>query len=228
MTITLDATAAATTANSTTLTISAFTATSGALIRVDVGTASDTDVTSVTYDGNSLTEVFDQDLVTVANLRLASYIGLLGADGTANDVVVTWGTNPGAVAQGARVSSWLGVEMSSVAASHRTIYSGGDDTGVGVDVTVVDSQSGDVVVSATMSNHTAITPGQTTVGVSNNIAGDGKSLGVQYTTASGASTVMSWTDDVFNTHVAYALVPSGAAAPEGPKLRVVRSPIRIN
>ena len=226
MAIALDATAATATAFQSVVTVASFTATAGALIRVDVCAGTDTDCTGVTYAGNALTELFDADLAAATTCRVASYLGITGADGSPHDVVATWAASISG-AQCVRVSSWTGVDITSVAASHRTVYSAGDATGSGADVTVVDSQANDVVVSATMSFDLTIVAGQTSVGANNNIAGDGKSFGVQYTTAVGASTVMSWTNDTFNTHVAYALVPVSAPSVPGPTLHVIRSGIRL-
>jgi hypothetical protein len=230
MAIALDATASNLAVNSATITIPNFTATPGTLIRVDSAIRATTDTTGVTYNGVSLTELFDQNLASAGSLRVASYIGIAGPDGAPHDVVVTLAASPGGVSEIARVSSWSGVDISSIAAAHRTIYSAGDTAGAGANVTVVDSVAGDVVVSANWTTGTSITNVETVVGIDNDVAGDGRSFGVQYKVATGASTVMAWTGDALCTHVAYALVPAAEVPPiedQPETLHVIRSGIRL-
>lgn len=232
MAITLDATTSASgTATTGPLTISNFTATTGSALVVSIalGGGGSVSVTGVSYNGQSLTERYDAN-PTGFSSRVAVYVGVAGADGSPHDVTITLGGDNGGNHYMAVASSWSGVETSSVDAMHRTIYSDFDNSaGDGADVTVVDSQSGDVVIAQNHVAATTITNNQTDVVTEfNNTAGNGHSFGVEYTAASGASTVMSWTGDNFCTVVGFALVPAAAGGATAPTLRVVRSNIRIN
>ena len=193
----------------------AFTAAVDSIICVDVYREYAGTVTGCTYNSQALTEVFQGDLSS-GGVRAAAvcYIGIAGIDGASHNVVLTASIDVSPWAFAARVSSWLGVERGTVAATHRTIYSAGDGGGgAGVNVTVVDSQAGDVVKSMSASSSGVLALVDTTVGLNTNIGGSTSDLGVQYRTATGASEVVSFTGDAFCTNVAYALVPASVVSP---------------
>lgn len=198
---------------STTVTVP-LAATSGSVITVEIAlsdpSAGAGGVTSVTYDGNALTELFDDELGTTVQAGVASYIGVAGANGAVKNVVVTLGTSLADGYCGVRATSWQGIVNSSAAAAHRTIYSGGA-AGGGVNLTVTDSVAGDPVLSFIHSGITgSIAAVETVVGELHlDRLGGNLDWALQYKIATGASTVMAWTGDDFCTHVAYALVPAG-------------------
>lgn len=166
---------------------------------------------SCTFNGTSMTELWDviDDLVAqiaTGYLLIAPAAGahnvVLTANGTAD---LLWG---GAV-------GLSGLEQSSIGAAHRTIYSNNSagGAGTGPTVTVVDSASGDLVVDSAVTLNATITvgTGQTSRAEDDAIAGGGSSGGVSTESATGGNTVMSWTGGSFWACGATALIAAAAA-----------------
>jgi len=182
---------------------------SGTGLVVVLMTSGNTACTSVTFDSVAMTELWD--------------LGDSGAIGSCGYLMVSpnAGAHTVAVTIAGAVDAWggavglAGIETASVAAAHRTVYTGTGGGGGAPTVTVVDSQSGDVVINGVGVSDTAITAAQTLQIQEDNLFGNAISGGLSTTTAAGASTVMNWTTTgTFWASGATALIASagGAAA----------------
>jgi hypothetical protein len=174
-------------------------------------------ITAITYNGVSFTELFQDDLSGAGvQVGAAVFMAVTGADGLAHTPAFTSNVNLDGVFL--QLEAWAGVESSSVAAAHRTIYAAGDGgAGAGADLTVVDSQADDIVWSlcdtwisgaGVSPDFFPVTSETTHPQLSSN------DLASQYQVASGANTVVTFTGDDYCTNVAFALVP--AAGEEEP------------
>ena len=105
---------------------------------------------------------------------------------------------------------------SPTASSYRTAYTANDSTGSDPpSLTVVNSQNGDLVVDNITSYPTAGTQGggQTLWNQTNPLGGS-IVQNVSRESATGASTIMSWSGTgLFYAHAAVALIPSGGGGP---------------
>lgn len=167
-------------------------------------------VTGVTYNSVALTQLLgttdDSGGVLATN---SAWIIHNPASGT-HDLVATFSA-AGSSNSALHGLSYTGVEATSAAAAHRAPYHNGAG-----DVTVVDSVSGDMVVGS-CGNYDfgagAISAGATwnSRRFDNAISGGSYALGSEDTIATGASTVVVFTNDNdFSTNIAFALIPAAA------------------
>lgn len=172
----------------------------GAMAAVDA-------VTGVTVNGVAMTVLqADTDLssggVLAKNSAWAMYnppVGLV-------TIILTTNGTAGYIA--GHSFSFTGINLTSVAAMHRTIYPLGDGgSGTGIPITVVDSVSGDLVLMNTGNWGTAPVAAQTGLLSYLNISAGAYDYVSEYTTAAGASTVMSFTGGQNCTNIAFALKP---------------------
>lgn len=215
MAIAFDAVNGATGIGVSSLTYAITVAVGGVLLVFAAPLGSAQTVSSVTFDGVALTVV----LVLTDNsggvaAKNSAWMSVNPTTGISKNVVVTFSAALGDSGASHAVS-YTGVETSSVAAAHRTIYSGGAG-GSGANLTVVDSQAGDLVIGS-CANYTGGTQPSAGAGFTSrrfDTGIDGPfALGTEDISATGASTVVSFTNDDFCTNVAYALVPgSGGGA----------------
>lgn len=174
-------------------------------------------VSSVTYNTFTFDELYDNTADGSNIAGVAGLISVAGCDGAAHDLVTTWATT-GSGPHHAIVSWWSGVENSSNAAAHRAVYS--DGTGAGdLNVTVADSQSGDVVVHGVFNWGTNLTADQTSIVTANGLFSGSYDALMQYTSASGGNTNMTVTDGQIGTAWATALVPASGGSPDVSQLR---------
>ena len=147
---------------------------------------------TVKFNGTDLTELWDLN-DSQPFCAVSGYLMVNPAITTAN-IVVTWAAAVDAGIAGAM--SLAGIETSSVAAAHRTVYTATDAAHAVADptITVVDSENGDLVIdaAATWNATIAVGAGQTSRTEQDNIAGNNISWGASTESATGASTVMSW------------------------------------
>lgn len=173
-----------------------------------VGAASaDAGITiSATFNGTALTVLWDIDANTV--YHVAGLLMVNPASG-AHNIVVTFTDASGPTTVLAGGVGLLGLVSSSVAAAHRTVYT--NTPASAPTVTVVDSQSGDLVIDSAVTFNTSIAvgAGQTSRVEVDNGAGSTISWGVSTESATGGNTVMSWTGGAFSGSGATALIASG-------------------
>lgn len=175
-------------------------------IFVGVGFTGAVTITSVTWNGSeNFTELWNAQNGT--NQQASGFLIVNPTVGTFN-IVVTWSS---AVAAGvAGAISLAGLEASSVANAHRTIYTN-TGTATPITVTVTDSQNNDLVVdSALCLNATmgGVGSGQTSQAQDDAIGGGSRSWGLSTEPATGASTIMDWGSTNIWATGATALVPT--------------------
>lgn len=195
--------------NDTSSTVS-LTCPAGDVLVVNAG-ADNQRVTSATYNGVTLTELYDDTIDGAGIAGVAALMAVSGCDGSAHDLVTTWATTAGGPHH--VIAAWFsGVETASVAAAHRTVYFDGTASG-DLNITVADSQSGDVVVYGVFNWGTNLTADQTSIVTANGLFAGSYDVLMQYTSASGGNTNMTVTGGQIGTAWAFALVPaSGGAA----------------
>lgn len=173
--------------------------------------------TGVTYNGTALTQL--QATVDDSGGVLAQHSAWVihnPSTGSAYNCVASF-SSAGAAYSALHVVSYTGVANGSAAATHRTIYHGGSGG-----LTVVDSQSSDMVVcsAATYNNSTPTTAGSgmTSRAQSSSVGGGSYHCTTEEKSATGASTVMTFTNELgFTTAIGFALIPgSGGASGGGP------------
>lgn len=219
MAIALDQTGSGSAFSGTTVTVTNFTATTGSVIHVSVLNSNmpTLTITAVSYNGGSFTKLYEADESGGANIGMSQWLSVTGADGSAHDMTVTVSADLSGNLAHVIVSSWTGVETSSVANAHRTIYHDGTGT-EDLDVTVVDSQNNDVCLHAVANYGTDVGnggAGYSTVVLATNILTTAHDHLVQYATATGASTAMVRTGGQFGSVCAFALVPGGSDVSTG-------------
>jgi hypothetical protein len=168
-------------------------------------------VSSVTFNGDALTELFDRTSTGV--VTVAGYL-MVSPDITTANIVATISASAAGAAGGVGLA---GLETASVAAAHRTVY-GTSDTAGGPSTTVVDSVNGDLVIDAAMTFNATITvgAGQTSRCENDGLSGSNVSFGVSTEAATGASTVMNWTSGDINVSGATALIAAAAGGGGNP------------
>lgn len=181
---------------------------SGGVLIVFASTGGPQTVTGVTYNSVAMTQLLaTTDGSAGVDANNSAWVLHNPTTGSAQTVVVTLSGTTAGYGAGHAVS-YTGVSNASAAATHRTIYNAGSGAGGGgVNVTVVDSQSGDLVISSISNQGAAITADHTSRGITQ-IFGSSYRLGTQDAAATGANTVMSWSSDDRCTHIAFALVPA--------------------
>lgn len=208
-----------TNSGSTTLSWS-HTCTAGSATVVSVGNFNTGSFSTVDYNGVTFTSLFTGDNSGGVNAKHGLYMAVTGCDGSAHNVTITLtGTMDGYTAGAA--ASYSGVETASVAAAHRTVYSGGAGGGGG-SVNVVDSQSGDYVVAGVANYKVSgtIVAGGTARITQSPVAASNYHHGLQDYAASGGNTSTSWTNTDFFTQSATALIPaSGGGSPDVSQFR---------
>ena len=208
--IALDTSAQSSTGSGTTITITGFSATSGTVLFI--GSMTDgASAASVSYNGGTFAELYDAQNDGAGTGRTACYIGVGATDGSAHDLTMTYDSSAGV--SYLIVSAWSGVESSSNAAAHRTVYDDGTGTG-DLNITVADSQNGDVVVYAVGNFGTNLTAGNTNIITANNVPSTSYDILQQYANASGSNTAMSVTGGQFGQACATALIPASGGAPD--------------
>lgn len=214
MAIAFDAVSGATGVSVASLTFAHTVAAGGVLVVLAAELGDTPTVTGVTYDGAALTQLLadtdDSGGVLAKNSAWAIHNPTTGSS---KNIVVSFSA-AGTAYCAANGLSYTGVVNSSVAAMHRTIYHAGASGG-GADVTVVDSQSGDIVVAScgNWTNVISAGAGMTSRKFDTAIGAGNYSYGSEDKSASGASTVMGFTNDNWCTNVAFALIPaSGGGA----------------
>jgi hypothetical protein len=218
MAVTIDGTptTSATAFNTNTITFSHTVSGSATGLFVGVGLDQDIRVSGVTWNGSAMTELWD--LGSTGIVATAGYLMVSPAAATANVVVTLASTNTENSVAGA--VSLAGIVTSSVAAAHRTVYTANDGAGGAPSVTVVDSQSGDLVidsVSGYVGSAITVGTGQTSRCEDDDVAGNGRSFGVSTESAAGSNTVMSWTTPTIWVIGATALIAaSGGSTSGGP------------
>jgi hypothetical protein len=169
-----------------------------------VGAGSPNDATtfsSITFNGDSLTEKWDEGY---SMQDVAGYI-MVAPDAGAHNVVVT-----------ATATAWLWAGAVGLTGLHqstptRTAYAASGGSG-GPTVTVVDSQSGDLVIDCAGVEQTTITVGAGQTSILKQEGMVGRSYGISTEPASGANTVMSWTANAYWSTGAMALVAAAGGA----------------
>lgn len=171
-------------------------------------------VTGVTYNGTAMTQLLatTNDASSGVSRTNSAWVIHNPTTGSAQNIVVTASAtvNANLCAHGI---SYTGVANGSAAATHRTIFHAGDGGGgTGVDVTVTDSVSGDLVVASccTLSATLSAGSGMTSRRFDQDVSGNTASMGVEDTSATGANTVMSFTGDNFCTNIAFALIAAAS------------------
>ena len=169
---------------------------------------------SCTFNGAPLTELFDQPDNGAGSHAAGGYLMVAPAAG-AHNVVLTGSITPDVIWGGA--VGLTGLEQSSVANAHRTVYVNGAGGAGGPTVTVADSQSGDLVIdcAGTFNTTIAVGSGQTSRVEDDSIVGGAISSGVSTEGATGANTIMSWTGGSYWAIGACALIAAagGIAIP---------------
>jgi hypothetical protein len=178
---------------------------------VGIGQQENINVTGVTFNADALTEKWD--FYNTAN-RTTGYI-MVAPDAGAHNVVVSLASSSGTAWAGA-----VGLTGLDQATPTRTAYTDADS-----DVTVVDSQLGDLVIDCCMTyNLTIAADGSQTVQVEDDsILGSDSSAGISTESATGANTVMSWTGGTYSAIGAMALVAAAAGGGAPETLRVLTS-----
>lgn len=170
--------------------------------------------TGVTFDGVAMTQLqASTDNSGGVDASLSAWVLHNPTTGSAKTVTATFSGVELTLSVKGHAISYTGVANGSAAATHRTIFSGGDGGGAGADLTITDSQSGDVCVGSVcnfdLGNNATLSANQTNRRTDNNIDTSGYDLSTQDASASGANTVLSWTNDEFTTCIGFALIPSG-------------------
>lgn len=144
--------------------------------------------------------------------QLAAYCLHNPTTGSSKTLALTATSGAGYVAvQGL---SYTGVEASSSAAMHRTGYHSGS-----ADVTVVDSQNGDKVVSGVCDYGTLGVAKRTSRASHSNFGGSAYDVVAQDYDATGASSTMGYTGPLeFWTEIAFSLIPAAAASGVAPNI----------
>jgi len=144
---------------------------------------------SVTFNGDALTELWDFIDTFWGNCTNTGYL-MCAPDAATANVVVTFSAAGDNLAAGAVGLSGL---ATPVASAHRTAYKNDN----GKTVTVVDSVSADLVIDCFFSYGTVISAGagQTSRCEYDNFDGSGWSFGISSEGATGANTVMDWTSN---------------------------------
>jgi hypothetical protein len=192
----------------------AHTVASGGILVVFAGELADTPtVTGVTYNGTALTQLLpttDHSGGVIATN--SAWVIHNPTTGSSQNIVVTFSSAGGAYCA-AHGLSYTGVANSSAAATHRTIYHDGQSIG-GKDITVVDSVNGDMVLAScgNYGSDPSAGSGMTGRRFDTGIGGSAYDFGSEDTAATGANTVMTFTSDDWCTNIAFALIPSAAAA----------------
>jgi len=151
---------------------------------VVVGSASGVP-SGVTYNGVSMTELWNSGDSGVA--ACACYMLLAPTTGSNTVSVDFTGLTDSAI-----LSIVLsGVEQSSIGASHRTVSSGAGG-GSGQPTRTATTVSGDFVFAAVTNNAATVNTGQTLIVRAQNVFGNGFSVGAESDTATGVSTVMTF------------------------------------
>lgn len=177
----------------------------GLFVGVGIGGDPLDTVDTVTFNGDSLTEKWEQRDTGASTYTCAGYL-MVAPDAGAHNVVATFSRSQ-AVAWGGAV----GLSGLHQTTPNRTVYKAADKT-----ITVVDSQSGDLVIDCCVTYNLtiAVGAGQTSQIETDSVAGGNMSIGISTEPASGASTVMSWTAGDYNAIGAMALVAAaGGSAP---------------
>lgn len=205
--IALSSSAQSSTGSGTTITIAGLSAASGTVLFI--GSMTDgASAAGVSYNGGTFAELYDAQNDGAGASRTACYIGVGATDGSPHDLTMTYDSSAGV--SYLIVSAWSGVESSSNAAAHRTVYNDGTGTG-DLNITVADSQSGDVVVYAVGNFGTNLTAGNTNIITANNVPTTSFDILQQYANASGSNTAMSVTGGQLGQACATALIPASAA-----------------
>ncbi len=214
---TLESSAAAQETTDATIVFSNFSAPTGCgLVLSIICSAPSKAISSVTYNGATWTEVSDIVDDGIGINELFVYMTHQGADGSGHDLTVTFDSAMSGEVGHAIVSAWSGVDVSSTAAMHRTIYT--DGTGSGdLNVTATDSQNGDTVVHCIGNWGTDIALVETAVASSPyvGIFSGSYDHAQQYKTATGSSTAMTVTGGQYGIAAAFALIPSSGGPGSG-------------
>jgi hypothetical protein len=169
-------------------------------------------VTGVTYNAVALTQLLADTDLSGAGVKAKNSAWLIHnpTTGSSQNIVVSFSTS--AEYAGGVGTSYTGVVNSSAAAAHRTVYSAGDgEAGSGVDVTVTDSVNADMVYASSSTYGQALDAGSGMTGRVFLVFSGNYSSGAEDKVATGASTVMSFSQDIYCTNIAFALIPSAAA-----------------
>lgn len=189
----------------------AFTCTAATALFITIATISSSDsISVVSYNGTDLTQLWSKQAGAGVALSLG-YMMVNPSTGS-NNVIVTFSAS---TAFEFVMVALLGTDTSSVAATHRTVYTA-SDVANGPSVTVADSQSGDLVIDGCVNYNVGLTvgAGQTVTQQQDSFQGSSRSMGSSTESASGANTVMSWTATTaaFNATGATALIAASTAA----------------
>ena len=165
---------------------------------------------SATYNGTSMTELWDYATLDGTGFTLGCYMMVSPSSGS-NTLTVNFSGACGAAVNAVGLS---GVETGSgVGGAHRTVYNNRAASGTSATVTVVDSESGDLVIGncVTLGATIAADGSQTTLSETQEPFGGGTGSGDTSTkSASGASTQLIWTvPDNYWATGATALIASG-------------------
>ena len=142
---------------------------------------------SVTFNGDSLTELWDINDTYWGNFSNAGYLMCAPDTGSSYNVVVTMSGTMDMLMAGAVGISGL---ASPVGSAHGTIYTDQDSASV----TVVDSEADNLVIDTFVTYQPSVTVGasQTSQNEYDSPEDSGHSFGISTEPASGANTVMSW------------------------------------
>jgi len=153
------------------------------------------DFTSITFNGDALTEKWDA-ASDEGYAQSAGYI-MVAPDAGEHNVVITVASAPELIWGGA-----VGLTGLDQITPTRTAYTNNTAGDTPVTVTVVDSVDGDLVIDTTIINKSALTAGagQTSQVEDDAIGGGATSVGISTEPAVGANTVMSWTFAAGVTH----------------------------
>lgn len=189
----------------TTLTFAHTVASGGVLVVIAAYLGDSPTISGVTYDTVALTQLLGTtDNSGGVGAKISAWAIHNPTTGSSKNIVITYSATGGGYFAGIGLS-YTGVVNSSVAAMHRTIYSGGAGGG-GADLTVVDSQSGDMVVCGLANWASNPTSGQT-LRKEQLDAGTGTyDLSASDKVATGGNTAMTWTNDDFTTICGFALI----------------------
>jgi hypothetical protein len=178
----------------------------GLFVGVGLNT-SDPDINTVTFNGDSLTEKWEQKDTEGGVSACAGYI-MVAPDAGAHNVVVTLSVSTGYIWAGA-----VGLTGLDQVTPTRTAYKSAVSGAGGPTVTVVDSVSGDLVIDSvvTYNDTIAVGGGQTSRAEEDGLSS--RSYGISTEIAAGADTVMNWTGGTYWAIGAMALVEAGGGPP---------------
>lgn len=144
-------------------------------------------ITSVTYNGVTMTELWDAEESTYGLYGSAGFVLAAPATG-AHDVVITLSGNTEIVTSAC--SSWTGVNQSTPSRGVFTSSFLDESAPYEAAITVTDAQSGDVVVDFVACNNTTLTANQTQRCLTSGV--EGVTSYAHQSAAATGSTVMSY------------------------------------